>query len=72
MTDASDDQTALAKIAYQAYGQQIDFKNYQGLPMPAWDDLGDPIQGAWVAAASAVANYLEGPSAVDELGAASD
>lgn len=66
VTDVADDQIVMAKLAYAAYGQTTDFKNYQGLPMPAWDALGDTIQGAWVAAANAVANYLQGPPAADE------
>lgn len=56
----------MAKLAYAAYGQTTDFKNYQGLPMPAWDALGDTIQAAWVSAINAVAAYLEGPPAIDE------
>jgi len=41
-------------IAYEAYGDVTDRKNYQGLPMPAWDDLPDRIKAAWRAAAQAV------------------
>lgn len=62
-----DEQVDLAKLAYQAYGRQVYFKNYQGNPMPAWDDLGDAIQDAWVASAVAVENYLQGPPASDEV-----
>lgn len=39
------------KEAYQAYGNYVDFKNFQGNPMPSWNDLGEKIQGAWQAAA---------------------
>ena len=42
------------KIAYEAYGAVTGHKNYQGLPMPAWDALPGHIQDAWVAAAQAV------------------
>jgi hypothetical protein len=62
-----DDQIVMAKLAYAAYGQTTDFKNYQGNPMPNWEDLGDTIQAAWMSAANAVAGYLEGPPAADEL-----
>ncbi|MEH1790003.1 MAG: hypothetical protein V7L23_31665 [Nostoc sp.] len=48
----------LAKIGYQSYGQSTDFKNYQGLPMPAWDDLPEHIQVAWMAAVTAIAKYV--------------
>jgi hypothetical protein len=44
----------LAKIAYEAYGKSTGGKNYQGLPMPAWEDLPEAIRHAWDAAAQAV------------------
>lgn len=40
-----------AQLAYAAYGKVTDFKNYQGLPMPKWEELPPKIQEAWVAAA---------------------
>lgn len=61
-----DEQIVMAKLAYGAYGQSTDFKNYQGKPMPKWDDLGDAIQAAWVCAANAIAGYLMGPPAADD------
>jgi hypothetical protein len=48
------DPVDLAKTAYAAYGEATGGKNFRGEPMPAWDDLGTPIQTAWVAAAGAV------------------
>lgn len=44
----------LAIEAYQAYGQVTGFKNYQGLPMPKWEDLTEKIRDAWRAAALSV------------------
>lgn len=44
----------MAEAAYAAYGASTDHKNYQGLPMPDWDELTDRIQLAWIEAASAV------------------
>lgn len=44
----------LGEQAYAAYGRTTDHKNYQGLPMPAWTDLGDTIRQAWENAAQAV------------------
>lgn len=41
-----------AQRAYDAYGAVTGHKNYLGDPMPAWDDLGDTIQSAWIAAAN--------------------
>lgn len=45
----------LAQSAYAAYGETTDHQNYQGQPMPTWQDLGDRIQKAWIAAAGTVA-----------------
>lgn len=47
-----------AKEAYLAYGQTTDFKNYQGLPMPRWEDLTPRIKEAWIAAATRVADLV--------------
>ncbi|HEV7717145.1 MAG TPA: hypothetical protein VGO53_16220 [Steroidobacteraceae bacterium] len=41
----------IAKNAYAAYGAVTDHKNYQGLPMPEWENLTPKIREAWVAAA---------------------
>ncbi len=41
----------LAQRMYHAYGLTTDFKNYQGLPMPAWEALTPKIQSAWEASA---------------------
>lgn len=46
----------LARVAYQAYGDSVEWKNYQGLPMPKYDDLGEKIQKAWIAASKAAAH----------------
>jgi hypothetical protein len=43
----------LGKLSYTAYGKVTDFKNFQGDPMPAWDDLPAKIREAWQAAAEA-------------------
>lgn len=43
----------LARAAYAAYGQATGGLNYQGLPMPGWEALGETIQGAWIAATRA-------------------
>ncbi len=45
---------ALARMAYNAYGESTGWRNFQGNPMPAFDALGQSIQDAWVAAATAV------------------
>lgn len=50
----------LAKIGYQAYGDKADWKNYQGLPMPAWDDLPENIKIYWQAAVKAIVESVAG------------
>lgn len=52
MTNPLDDR--LGRIAYAAYGETTGHKNYAGLPMPDWEDLGDRIQQAWINAAAGV------------------
>ncbi|WP_326646043.1 hypothetical protein OG884_15440 [Streptosporangium sp. NBC_01755] len=51
----------LAQTAYAAYGESTGGKNFRGEPMPAWEDLGQPIQHAWVAAAGAVYHAVLNP-----------
>lgn len=46
---------SLGEQAYDAYGETTDHKNYQGLSMPAWEDLTDKIREAWDNAANRVA-----------------
>jgi len=41
--------TEIAKAAYHEYGSVTEFKNYQGLPMPEWEQLTPKIQEAWKA-----------------------
>lgn len=41
---------AIAQEVYGAYGKVTDFKNFQGNPMPKWEELPPKIQEAWVAA----------------------
>jgi hypothetical protein len=55
------DPTDLARTAYAAYGEATGGLNYQGLPMPDFDDLGDTIQQAWIAAAKAVVRDVTTP-----------
>lgn len=43
-----------ARIAYTAYGKVTDFKNFQGDPMPLFDELPEKIRDAWVASAGVI------------------
>lgn len=52
---------ARARAAYAAYGVATGGRNHAGGPMPAWDDLGDVIQHAWVCAAIVAASVAGAP-----------
>lgn len=54
----TDNSTDLGPNAYAAYGRATGFRTHDGLPMPAWEALGDTIQNAWRAAADEIVNYL--------------
>lgn len=49
----------LARTAYDAYGASVEWKNYQGLPMPTFEDLPPRIKDAWVAATLATVAAVE-------------
>ena len=46
------------RIAYNAYGRAVRFRNFQGDPMPDWGSLSDEIQKGWTMAARAVAEKV--------------
>lgn len=52
------DMKLLGRKNYEGYGKQRNWVTWNGLPMPARDDLGD-IQEAWIAGARAVCLYIE-------------
>lgn len=60
--DTPIDLTEAAKIAYSAYGKTTDYKNYQGNPMPKFEDLPEAIRNAWINASAAVLS-IEGTTA---------
>lgn len=50
----NDDET-LARLGYEAYAEETGGLNYQGLPMPTWEELsGKPQGAAWRRAAAAI------------------
>ena len=51
----------MAQVAYQAYGDTAEWKNYRGEPMPTWDELGERIQTCWIMATSAAINRVLTP-----------
>jgi hypothetical protein len=48
-----------AKIAYEAYAERQDWKNYQGNPIPTWDVVRQDIKDAWGAAVRVVLDVWE-------------
>lgn len=58
----------LSRTAYISYGQVTDYKNYQGLPMPAYDDLPDKIKAAWAAAVMVIVAKIRGEDDENILG----
>ena len=53
-----------AKRAYNAYGSALSFRNYQNLPMSAWEELPPKVQTAWLAA---VASIIVTPGTTNEI-----
>lgn len=54
------DNESLGKEAYAAYGRTVDFKNYEGKPMPEWGNLTEKIRLAWMEAAARVRECVLG------------
>lgn len=50
----------LAKIGYEAYGDEAAWKAYNGEPMPQWDELPQHIRTRWIVATGAIAKSLAG------------
>lgn len=43
-----------ARIAYTAYGRQVEFRNHLGEPMPPFDHLDDKQRKGWISAANVI------------------
>lgn len=43
-----------SQIAYEAYGENRNWKTYDNKPMPKWEELKPEIQEAWEVAARTV------------------
>lgn len=54
-------QSELARRAYLDYGRFTNGRNHRGEPMPAWEDLGPAIHGAWISAVTAVRDLVLTP-----------
>lgn len=58
----------LAQKAYEDYAEYTNWKNYQGLTMPQWEDLPEGVKNAWMNAAAAVTEMvLEKPEEAKEM-----
>lgn len=47
------------QVAYEAYGEVVDWKTVGGTPMPPWEAQSDRLRAAWNAAAFAVRSLVE-------------
>jgi hypothetical protein len=43
------DELEISRVAYRAFGDAVDWKNFRGDPMPDFDSLPPRIRGAWLA-----------------------
>ncbi|MFF0597934.1 hypothetical protein [Streptomyces antibioticus] len=51
----------LARAAFAAYGDAAGGLTHDGRTIPAWEDLGEHVQQAWTAAATAVFRKVTAP-----------
>ncbi|MFG2780836.1 hypothetical protein ACGFY7_23650 [Streptomyces prunicolor] len=56
----------LGQLNYLAYSEAVGGLTHDGRPMPAWDDLGETVQGGWIAGAASVADHVVGDQATAE------
>ncbi len=56
-----------AHVAYDAYGDFVEWKNFRGDPMPQWGQLPEKIQGTWRAACAAISHPIGSPSYTKQL-----
>lgn len=45
---------SLGQVAFEAYGDNREWKDWRGQPMPQWNEVREDIRTAWEVAASAV------------------
>lgn len=48
----------LGRIAYEAYAANRMWKTWDDRPIPTWAEVGEGVQGGWVAAAQAVQDKI--------------
>ncbi|HEY8095006.1 MAG TPA: hypothetical protein VIE65_02795 [Methylobacter sp.] len=50
---------SLGQVGYEAYGDDAQWKAYDGNPMPKWTDLRFDIKRKWEVAAQAIVDFYE-------------
>jgi hypothetical protein len=58
MEYVSPDYEYYAKLAFNAYGDKANWKTWNNLPMPQWNEVGEEVQSRWIAAVKAVIKEL--------------
>lgn len=53
--------TEVARAGYEGYGRWTNWRTHDGQPMLPWDELPQPVQHAWVAAAGAIVRVVLRP-----------
>jgi hypothetical protein len=56
----------LGRVAYEAYGNTVNWQTVTGKEMPQWEDQSDKLRGAWAAAAKAVKEHVGIPKAPED------
>lgn len=60
------DTLQITRDSYQAYGDHVEWKNYQGHPMPPFEALPDAIKGAWHASVLKTIDSYERATTITE------
>lgn len=53
------DAKTLGEIAFNAYGDNREWKDWRGAPMPMWKEVREDIRAAWEVAAHAVEKEIK-------------
>lgn len=57
----------LGQLNYLAYSEAVGGRTHDGRTMLAWEDLGETVQGGWIAGAASVADHVAGDQAAAEV-----
>jgi hypothetical protein len=58
MTTSGPEHGSLGQQAYEAYGDEVGWMNYEGKTMPAWIYLPNKIKNGWHAAAARIVEQV--------------